>query len=334
MADKDHLAILKKGVKAWNEWRRKNHGIHPDLSGANLFEANLGRVNLGRVDLGRADLGEANLIEANLGRANLSEANLIEANLSVANLSLANLSLANLSLANLSGANLFEVNLGRANLSLANLSGVKLYETVFANVDLTEAKGLNSCKHIGSSTVDHRTIQRSGKLPRKFLLGCGVPLELYDAIVRMKSKVMYYTCFVAYGEPERKFAEKLTKSLKAKGISCWLYAMDATAGKKTWKEISEKRRGADRVIVLCSGKALVRSGLLKEIEDQINEDPDKLMPISLDNFWKERGFKVMTETKDLKPFLKELNYADFANQSYKKALAKLLEGLKRTKKSR
>ena len=108
------------------------------------------------------------------------------------------------------------------------------------------------------------------------LAPCGVPLELYDAVVRMKAKVMYYNCFVAYGEPERKFAEKLSKSLKAKGISCWLYAMDAKVGERTWKEITEKRRAAERVIVLCSSKTLVRDGLLKEIEEQIDEDPDKI----------------------------------------------------------
>jgi len=86
--------------------------------------------------------------------------------------------------------------------------------------------------------------------------------------------------------------------------------------------------------VLCSSKALIREGLLKEIEEQIDEAPDKLIPISLDDLWKETGFRVMRGARDLKPFLIERNYADFAKPPYKKALAKLLEVLERPKKSR
>jgi hypothetical protein len=31
MADDEHVAILKRGVDAWNEWRRENPDIVPDL---------------------------------------------------------------------------------------------------------------------------------------------------------------------------------------------------------------------------------------------------------------------------------------------------------------
>src|SRR5262249_42979766 len=41
MANNEHVAILKKGVDAWNEWRRENPNKLPDLI---------------RVDLNRADL--------------------------------------------------------------------------------------------------------------------------------------------------------------------------------------------------------------------------------------------------------------------------------------
>jgi hypothetical protein len=36
MANDEHVAILKKGVEAWNVWRRGKPDICPDLSGANL----------------------------------------------------------------------------------------------------------------------------------------------------------------------------------------------------------------------------------------------------------------------------------------------------------
>ena len=34
MANEEHVAILKKGVAAWNEWRRENPDIRPNLSEA------------------------------------------------------------------------------------------------------------------------------------------------------------------------------------------------------------------------------------------------------------------------------------------------------------
>jgi hypothetical protein len=36
MANDEHVALLKKGVDAWNEWRKENPEIQPDLSDANL----------------------------------------------------------------------------------------------------------------------------------------------------------------------------------------------------------------------------------------------------------------------------------------------------------
>ena len=46
MANEEHLAILKQGVEAWNQWRRANHVIPPNLSLADLNEAHLIRANL------------------------------------------------------------------------------------------------------------------------------------------------------------------------------------------------------------------------------------------------------------------------------------------------
>jgi hypothetical protein len=111
-----------------------------------------------------------------------------------------------------------------------------------------------------------------------------------------------------------------------------LYARDATVGRRSWTEIGQKRREAEKVIVLCSVNMLIRDGGLKEIEEQIDEDPDKLVPVSLDDTWKQPGFKVMRGPRDLKPFLLDRNYADFANLPYKDALVRLLKGLERKEK--
>src|SRR5262249_34255364 len=90
MANEAHVAILKKGVAAWNAWRDENTNIRPDLYradlreaslisadlfGADLFGANLLKANLRGADLRAADLG------ADLRGADLREASLISANL-------------------------------------------------------------------------------------------------------------------------------------------------------------------------------------------------------------------------------------------------------------
>ncbi len=338
MANKKHLAILDKGVDTWNEWRKKNPEIQPDLSQAilchldDLSKANLSKANLHGSNLFGMSLREAILTNADLKRANLDSATLIKANLRGAILTDANLAEAWLMRANLTGVHLEWANLSGAEMEGTILRGAILYETILTNANLKGAKGLDSCNHKGSSSIDHRTILKSGPLPREFLLGCGVPKELIDSLQRIRAKIKYYSCFIAYGEPDCKFAEKLYKKLKAKEISCWLYSMDAKVGERIWIEIDEKRRRSEKFIVLCSGEALIRDGVLKEIEEQIDEDPDKLAPISLDNLWKEPGFRV-ERGKDLKPFLTERNYADFKNQSYNKAFARLLKGLELPKTS-
>ena len=131
MANAEQLALLKAGVKGWNEWRKiKPHEKidlrEADLRGANLLGANLRRATLDQADLSAADLVAADLVEADLSRANLVKADLLGAKLSRANLSGANLS----------EASLWEADLVAADLSLANLSKAVLFRAILAGVDL------------------------------------------------------------------------------------------------------------------------------------------------------------------------------------------------------
>lgn len=141
----------------------------------------------------------------------------------------------------------------------------------------------------------------------------------------------YFSCFVSYGQPDLEFAKRLVADLEANGVLCWCYNKDATPGARTQKEIGQKRREAEKVIALCSVRSLIQEGVLSEIDDQIREDPDKLIPVSLDDVWQHRGFRVIWSTRDLKPLLQERNYADFSDESaYQTSLAKLLAALERS----
>jgi hypothetical protein len=46
MANPKHMKIIKKGVPAWNKWRKKNEGIEPDFFRADLRETDLRRADL------------------------------------------------------------------------------------------------------------------------------------------------------------------------------------------------------------------------------------------------------------------------------------------------
>ena len=353
MANPEHVKIVKQGVWSTLLWRAKHEEdildlsgadlSEADLSGAHLIDANLSGANLSGAKLLNARIVEADLSKADLNGAELIIANLARTNLSVANLKKANLSMANLSMANLSRANLTETNLSwatfnGADLSMTNLANARCLNTVFADCNLYQAQGLQKVKHEGPSCIGIDTMITSfraagNKLTPEletFFKGAGVPNKLLDALPDIVKEVKYHSCFISYGEPDKKFAQKLCHDLETKGVSCWLYSTDATPGKRTWSEIGQQRRDKEKVVVLCSAQALVRDGMLKEIEEQIDEDPDKMVPISLDNLWKEPGFLVMRANRNLKPFLVERNYAGFSGAiPYDEALEKLLKGLER-----
>jgi len=66
MANPEHLSLLQQGVAIWNEWRIRNPGSLPDLSGTNLSDASLSESNLGGANLSGAKLIRANLYGADL----------------------------------------------------------------------------------------------------------------------------------------------------------------------------------------------------------------------------------------------------------------------------
>src|SRR5690242_19397989 len=80
MANQEHLAILEKGVEAWNEWQSDWRNA-PDLSGADLTGTDLSGFNFlvsdfKRAVLRRCDLAGASFSSSDLGGADLTDANI------------------------------------------------------------------------------------------------------------------------------------------------------------------------------------------------------------------------------------------------------------------
>jgi uncharacterized protein YjbI with pentapeptide repeats len=170
MANPEHLDILRRGVTAWNAWRRGKPRASPDLQEAELDQLKLTfeSIDLHGADLYKAQLWNARLQNANLAGANLMDANLTQAKLRGANLrdataSQAFLTEADLRDADLTGASLMSANLLRTNLTRANLTNARLDLASMVETRLNGAI-LRSCSVYGAAawnvSISAKTIQR------------------------------------------------------------------------------------------------------------------------------------------------------------------------------
>jgi hypothetical protein len=334
MAKPDHISIVREGMDSIRKWNRDHPQEQLELSGADLH-----KIGLNRADLFNANLSMANLSGANLSNVDLTLTNLSRADLKRAGLAFSKLVATNLGGANLSGSFLTGTRFQYPNLVKTIFTNAKMFRTVFSDCDLSECIGLSSVEHGGPSTIGIDTLIKTFRNAgnhfsteiEAFFLNAGVPKQIIDALPGTLMEIRYYTCFLAYGEPDKTFAERLNNDLKTKGVSRWFFHEDSVAGESLWKEINQERKKAEKMIVLCSANGLVRDGLLKEVEEQLDEDPDKIIPVSLDNIWKQPGFVIRRgQREDFKSLLLRKTYVDFSDESkYADSLSKLLAGIKR-----
>lgn len=145
MANPEHVQRLLAGVEVWNEWRRTQANVRPDLRQAELHAAKLMTADLREANLSGAKLQAANLGSADLSKANLTEADLQDAKLSQANLRDADLSHAELNDAWLNDANLVQATLFHCKLVNAKLMNAQLAGAVLIGTNLERAN-LTGCE--------------------------------------------------------------------------------------------------------------------------------------------------------------------------------------------
>jgi len=318
------------------------HGA--SLSDANLSGSMLYESNLPSADLSGADLSRANLATANLINADLSDANLSGANLSRADLSGADLSRANLATANLINADLSDANLCGADLSGADLSGAELIEVVFADVDLSKTKGLDACVHRGPSTLDHRSLQRSGSLPEVFLRGCGLPDELitYLPSLHNAGPIQFYSCFISYSTANQDFADRLYADLQAKGVRCWFATHDMRPGQKLHEQIDKAIRDYDRLLLILSHESMssewVKTEIARARQKEVALKRRVLFPLALVPFRDVAGWQQFDADigGDTAKEIREYYLPDFSDwkgnhDAYQQSFDKVIAALKSDK---
>lgn len=295
MANPEHLAILKQGVEVWNEWRKKNPRIKPNLSQVDLTFAELQKAFLYKTDLSGTILVETNLWKANLRESNLNHVNLSGAYLEHANLRSASLLRTDFFGAQLCHADLSMTYLGFTNFAMTWLTDVNMSNAIldsgrFDNIDLSTVKGLNCIHHITPSTIGVDTIYKSkGRIPKVFLRGCGVPDEIIELSQSLKTKASnYFSCFISHSTKDKRFCERLYADLQAKGVRVWYFPEDAKWGESVWGEIDRSIRVYDKLIVVCSKNVLASVPVQREIERALNredkEHKNVLFPITIDDF--------------------------------------------------
>ena len=231
----------------------------------------------------------------------------------------------------LTHAHLTRANLTEANLGGAVLSEAFVFNTVFADVDLSATKGLETCKHQGPSILDHRTLQRSGRLPLAFLRGCGLPDRLIDYLPSLlEEAVQYYSCFISYSSKDDAFAKRLRADLQNNGVRCWFAPHDLPIGAKTWDAIDEAIRLRDKLLLIISKNAIASDWVENEVGKAFAEERRRnqvvLLPVRIDEEVMETAEPWAVKLRD------QRNIGDFQrwkdHDAYQQAFDRVLRDLK------
>jgi uncharacterized protein YjbI with pentapeptide repeats len=325
----------QEGIAEWNRNRPRGLDV-PDLEWADLVGAYLADA-----DLIFANLANANLSRATFTRANFANANLTNANLSEGRFYATDLNGANLTNANFTRAKLEWTNLNRVNVAGADFRDAIWHSSVFGDVDLSDAIGLNSLRHAGPSTVGIDTFFRSkGQIPETFLRGCGVPEYMIlnqKTLIGSMKPIQFYSCFISYSAKDEEFAGRLHSKMRDHGLRVWFAPEDVKGGKMLHEQIDEAIRVYDKLLLVLSRRSMesewVKTEIRKAQKAEREERRRKLFPIRLVSFKSVQGWKHFDSDSgtDLAVEVRKYFIPDFTNwkdhDSFEAAWARLLNDL-------
>ncbi len=332
MTSQEQYELLRLGADRWNTWRAGNPHSDVHLAGAQLGGMDLDGVNLSNAYLHQADFGGARLRNAHFGNADLTHANLNGADFS----------LSYLVKANLTGAYVMATRFIQTKLDEADFTAAMVDGTVFADVDLSRAKGLEYAAHSGPSTLGLDTIYRSrGKIPETFLRGCGVPesfITQMHSLLGAEDGIQFYSCFISYSSKDELFAKRLRGKMRDAHLRVWFALEDMKSGEKLHEQIETAIRVHDKLLIVLSEASLqsdwVMTELRKARKAERQSGKRKLFPVRLVDFETLRDWECFDADggKDLAVELREYFIPDFSNwkdhDAFEQAFARLLKDLR------
>ncbi len=285
MAIHEHVAILKKGVKAWNSWRDPNNlDLSPDLSGAKFIGEDLRYVDFRYTDLSNVDFSNTYLFGADFSMAHLDGTNFTRADLREAIFRMVSLKETNFSEAWLSGTIFSELIVLNAVFSDSIMEATR-----FVAANLRTAQGLDTIRYNGPSSLGIDTLFLSGDvLSKKFLRGCGIPdnfVEYFQSLI--EGAIQYYSCFISYSSSDELFVRRLHTDLQDSGVRCWFASEDMKIGEKIRPTIDRSIRINDKLLLILSANSIKSPWVEKEVETAFEEENRRhkliLFPIQLDD---------------------------------------------------
>lgn len=325
MANPEHLAILQRALtepdaSSWNSWRAENPELTPDLSDADLHGLRFEAFDFRRSNLRKAYLPGCSFLIPLLTDADLTEAKLNTSTYWGGSFQNANLFNTNLRLAVLQSVN----------LDGANLASATLHRTVFADLDLSTTKGLESVSHDGSSEISISTLYRSGgNIPEVFLRSCGVPETMITFAKSLVGKpIQYYSAFISYSSADEHFARRLHNDLQMNGVRVWFAPEDLKIGETIEDSIDQAIRVYDKLILVLSQNSIERAWVKKEFSKAIAKEQQHgktvLFPIRLDD-------SVFETSEQWAYDIRKQHIGDFRNWTnpllYQNAINRLLRDL-------
>ena len=114
----------------------------------------------------------------------------------------------------------------------------------------------------------------------------------YDAMDLIRARhnlTQKKSCFISYGCPDERFAEKLYNSLAQRNVQVFFFPVHAVPGEKLHKVMRSGVNEYDKIILICSKASLNRPGVLNELTETLQREARDggktyLIPIRLDDY--------------------------------------------------
>lgn len=206
--------------------------------------------------------------------------------------------------------------------------------TSLGDVDLSEAKRLETVIHMAPSSIGIDTIYSSkGRIPEVFLRGAGVPepfIENMKALVAAMEPIQFYSCFISYSSKDQEFVDRVYADLQQKHVRCFFAPEDLKIGDKFRTKIDEAIRIHDKLLLVLTENSEKSAWVEKEVETAFEKERKQgrqvLFPIRLDDAVME------TEGAWAADIRRTRHIGDFCgwkgHDNYKKAFEPLMRDLK------
>lgn len=222
-----------------------------------------------------------------------------------------------------------------SNLDEAYFDRVILGDTIFARVSLDTVIGLETCRHVGASTIGIDTLYRSRSDLAHFLRAAGVPSDFASYTSAFTSQAIEYeSCFLSYSARDDDFVTRFFNDLQRGGIRAWYAPHDMRIGDHIRQTIDESLSLRDRVILVLSRASIESQWVEQEVESALSRERAEgrtiLFPVAIDNtiFEAKAGWpSYVRHTRHVGNFV---HWNDEAQ--YNRALEQVLKDLRKRKR--